>query len=967
MGQRSKSRGTSHVRRAKTSAVVPLRNSQDHLASGIEARIHRIREAIQRQSTKSALEMAKQLHKEVHASQSEQVLVEAYNARIQDMNAKGMIQEAKALADLVVERFADAHAQETQRVLACQQGDLTALVSPLADPNLPIEQRLAIEQLLVCELADLKGLAECPGLSPDHDLRVAAQALWQAFTAVTTSSALDAGALDLHQVSRRSPLAQWKVLIRVLDALYQGDPAACRQILELLNPESAPARLVPVIQSLLEDRITQDLQPAARTLAARVLGERGRLNELMAQLDQALDARNQRQALALIRPVISCCRRVQPELEIPLKQHIMAKSCVAHFDPEPVISALKPMPANASFWRLFARAMEFKGNHGEACAIWDEFLRSAVQEGWFSAKGPEAAFLYLHMAESLSHHSSDDLEDLRDDFEYDPPCFDVFRDGLTPAVRVLNQDEDSHDKLYYIDPGQLFKQSCVLRPDADVYRLWSDWVKRDGQSSKQCEAVAERWARHFPKDPRPLLALAEWAEARQAYTKALRFITQAESLGSADPKVKRARWRLWVNKALAHLQARKPALVGKDLETLAALPQASEPNNVILLVTLRWAMAAQTEDASQCTNLADQLKGLIEVPGATDLMLISVVRVGCCPEAVEKKLRLNLEKRIASKQIGPAMACIWPIIKDLPLTLHVPILWQNPLEKLLKKKTTDLSPDQLQALADVTIAIEWEQAAYFCCGHGLRAGNPSLARFMFLRAKSLPDTLDERRMDCVSAASELARRQRDMDLVSEIVDWNRDEGVFSNPFGSGVMVDDLSLEEDDLQEILSLERKQIKYPKERWVKRSPLDDVFMDEGDDECDCPECRCRRQQEAASSLKPRKKVSRPRVEEPLLFDDLYDDPFDTPLDDPLPFDNLPANILGMPTEVAKLMLELVQANGGRPLKGDKDLDRVFKKRPDLIQEALEMVALYEGEPDVGFPSHSPGRRRKKPKRRK
>jgi hypothetical protein len=687
----------------------------------------------------------------------------------------------------------------------------------------------------------------------------------------------------------------------------------------------------------------------------------------MEQLDQAMEARNQRQALPLIKQVLSCCRHVQPELEIRLKQYLLVKSCVAGIDPEAVVPAVGCVRPDASFWRLFARTQEHKGDHAYACAIWNEFLQSAVQEGWFSRTGPEAGFLYLHMAETLSHYSPDDLEDLEDKYTYDPPCFDMFRDSSLPAVRLLNRIEDSSDELYYLDPGQLFQRSCALHPDADVYRQWLDWVKRSEQSSKQCEAVAERWVRHFPKDPRPLLALAESAEARQAHTKALKFITQAESLGSADPKVKRARWRLWVNKALVHLKALKPTLVSKDLETLAALPQASEPDNVILLVTLRWAMAAQTEDVVQCANLADQLKGLIEVPEAVDLWLISVAQVGCCPAAIENKLRLDQHKRITPKQMGPALACIWPMIKDTPLVLHVPIAWQKPLEKQLKKKTTDLSPDQLLALADLALDIEWAPAAYFCSGHGLRDANRSQARFLFLRAQSLPDTLDERRMDCLSAAAELARRQRDMALIGEIVDWHRKEGVYSNPFGSGygLMAEDLSLEEDRLQAILTMERKEVRYPKARWGwgKQSPFDDFGSGNDEYGCQCPDCRRRRQQEAASSLKPGKKASRPRIEEPLLFDDLYDDP----LDESLPFVNLPDKIPAgmesdMPPEVAAFMLEILQANGGRPLQGPKDLDRIFKKRPDLIQEAVEFVDRYEGDFDFGVFSPPPNRKKKK-----
>ena len=56
---------------------------------------------------------------------------------------------------------------------------------------------------------------------------------------------------------------------------------------------------------------------------------------------------------------------------------------------------------DAYFLRLFARGMEeLRGpeNVAMACATWDEFRQQAVREGWFTANGPEAATLCLHMA-----------------------------------------------------------------------------------------------------------------------------------------------------------------------------------------------------------------------------------------------------------------------------------------------------------------------------------------------------------------------------------------------------------------------------------------------------------------------------------------------------------------------------------------------------------------------------------------
>ena len=62
-----------------------------------------------------------------------------------------------------------------------------------------------------------------------------------------------------------------------------------------------------------------------------------------------------------------------------------------------------PVIKNAYFWRLFARDVEISDDplNPAACRLWEEFRRHAVAEGWFREDGPEAAALYLHMAELI--------------------------------------------------------------------------------------------------------------------------------------------------------------------------------------------------------------------------------------------------------------------------------------------------------------------------------------------------------------------------------------------------------------------------------------------------------------------------------------------------------------------------------------------------------------------------------------
>ena len=70
------------------------------------------------------------------------------------------------------------------------------------------------------------------------------------FSAVT-SGPLPDGALErLDVISRHSPLAPWKLLVRAIDAYYRRDDAAVLANLSAIPPDSAPARLAPVLGCL---------------------------------------------------------------------------------------------------------------------------------------------------------------------------------------------------------------------------------------------------------------------------------------------------------------------------------------------------------------------------------------------------------------------------------------------------------------------------------------------------------------------------------------------------------------------------------------------------------------------------------------------------------------------------------------------------------------------------------------------
>ena len=115
--------------------------------------------------------------------------------------------------------------------------------------------------------------------------------------------------------------------------------------------------------------------------------------------------------------------------------------------------------------------------------------------------------------------------------------------------------------------------------------------------------------------------------------------------------------------------------------------------------------------------------------------------------------------------------------------------------------------------------------AYAVSAVGLSRGGETEARFLLLRARSLPERQFERRAVCAAAAAELARHQRDSELVKEAVELVR------GPYGS----DSPPLTLDQARQVLQTEKAEPAVT--RPGRRAP---DYRGIVGAQCPCPKCR-------------------------------------------------------------------------------------------------------------------------------
>ena len=867
--------------------------------------------------------MAKTYHTESASLQSETLLVDAYFARV-DAFGPEMAREAMALVELVEARYPSAQPRlpEVRAKLEARFGLFDELLAPLAASDPSPETIRRIEAAIGSEVSDLAALARCARLPADHPLRVAASSACEAFRAVTRGPVAD-DALTLPEISRRSPLAPWKYLIRAIACFHVRDDEACEKFTRAIDPASAPARIVAPLRALLRSHVADQKASDVGTLVSQVGGNSTALRQALHGLDQALAGGKHRKCLKAIRETLRQCEKTRPELVAELRQHIFVRSFVTNLPIESVRAALGgPSVHNASQWRLMARALEPE-DAILACAFWDEFRRHAIHEKWFSEGGLEEAALYLRMASLLLRMDRDSREDLAELFARDFVGCDGFYEDQPESVRAAASLTTPPD-AYFVEPEKLFERAARCDPHPETFRRWLDGAQEE-PGWKAAEKAALSWHQARPQDTTPLLELMQACEKRNALKKAMGFLEKAEQVDRVNPEVRRARLRLATATVVRHFEKRQLGLAMKDIEQLDDLPQTRSGDRRALVPAFQWVSCSMKEDGC-AADFHDQTALLLDSKPAASVVLLGVARACRLPDyklaALEKEPPRNKAGSLV-RAVARAVA----LGEDAGIHMKYPAAWEKGLLSDLESAGPELDAPELGTLATTALSCKQLEVAYMASGLGLSRGEPHTARFLLLRARSLPVVQDERFVGCLRAAIELARRQRDMELVAEVVETGRleararyvaySDATFDNEFQE--------MSREETAAIIHLEIKEREYPDAKWAP-SDLGPY---------DCPHCH-----------RPHESVDEEQYE---LFDDDSED-FHKDMEAALldTFERLP-KIDAPPSEMLEMFLELLRKESppGSPVPTREELR---KYDPETVATLEERLREYFDGPEKG-----------------
>jgi len=766
--------------------------------------------------SKTALDQAKDLHKAHGTPASEALLIDAYIARVQSLTQTGLSVEATALLNLVRERFPNA--KERLAMLSAdtlaRSGNLDELLAPLSDPALSPERLAFIERTIQERVYDPGQIASCTALPAGHPLRQAAAAVQRAFAAVTTGPVTDE-ILSLPEVSRRSPLAPWKMLVWALASMYRRDAEACRRYLAAIPPGSAPARLIPVFEAIQGDKKPGSLLTAAAdALLAQLHSDTDILKQAAQELDAAFEnGCEDGDIVRAVRKGVAECRRTAPAHLEKFKQYVFIRASIEEVNAKIVNAALGGAPhPDAAFNSLFARSLALDDLPGEACATWHSFLQKAVEEGWFPAESPEAAAVYLHIARVLGDLAPWEVEE--------------YKNAIKTAIPAGMP----------MDPAALYERASVIDPHPAVFTQWLDGAKtRKGPGA---EKVAERWHKARPQDVEPLLFLISAFEKRKAFPTALRYLAEAEKIDGLNPDVRKARLRITCANFYKQVQQRPVRSVAdKTLAAIGEMPQTLQGDRPAFVQALRYMLALCKRNLSGAEIHRAAMERFLG--SATATALLTIVVAHACNFAIIKKPELPKDDRDG---LSAKLARIAALAADLDLAMVIPRDWVAEARTQFEGVSKALDLRQLRNLGECALCNGDVEFAYDISVEGLGRGAGVEAEFLLLRAHALLARSRERAMICALAAAGIARQRSELDLGARVVDF-LDETFKGdiNKFNS-----------EQIERVLKTEKAEMKFP--GW-NRGPN---YFDLLDRRCDCPSCR------------------RARSEDPSSFSEAEDDPF-------------------------------------------------------------------------------------------
>ena len=291
--------------------------------------------------------------------------------------------------------------------------------------------------------------------------------------------------------------------------------------------------------------------------------------------------------------------------------------------------------------------------------------------------------------------------------------------------------------------------------------------------------------------------------------------------------MRKARLRLLVSTAVDHLRRNKARQAELDLADIEALAQVQQGDRLAFVAALRWVSCMKWGSEAEVLRVSEDVVRLLNSVVAAQMVISGVARMCKLDPDV-----LQPASPHADEPLIPAVSRACSLAEDMGFAVHIPRQISSSLTDALSADVSMPETPGLIAVGEVALRMNDLALAYALSTAGL-VGNPaSQARYLFLRARALLSRDAERHDACLGAASELARRNRDHDLLDKIGKWR--EQLEIDSFDAIVNLGP-AMSTEEVNRILDGEREQRALPAQVKVAKTRRRQ--------QCDCPACSVER----------------------------------------------------------------------------------------------------------------------------
>lgn len=582
----------------------------------------------------SALDLAKQLHRQEPTPEHRDLLRQVYLGRARQLRAQGHSRDAITVLE-TAQRLEGAPLAWQEQVAA----------------------ELARSGAVAAALAQLDRLGETPGASrvraliadaavdgPTASRAALPEAMRADLDAVLTAFAkLEAGddegaRMALQALGLRSSFLEWKLLLRGLQAYWTSDDARALENWQRLDAERLPAQLAAPYRFAIDPAFRAAQPPATQAVLQRrldVLQGSVLLPQLRSLRAEMENKRSLAQAFRLAEGLLPALKQQAPHL-VPRLASCMYWAAIIT-GPDDVLRYRRVFGApddDPQFHRLYSLAYEQVGNDEDAHEHWQKFQKDIAAQPliWQGHADRARALIWLRMGKNAVE--AEKPREVMGNFLFGP--------GEMPGTHLRPGAEECFQKSYALAPDMLAPYQELLR-----YHL-------DKDHAAKAEKAARRLLQKFPDHGPTLEALARLRKQQGDTAEGLRLLQQALHASPLDRDLRR-------RVASAHLDHARTLIQAADLGAAAREIEASEPlldgaADRLDPVCVKASLAFKAKDTDGAEALLAEAIAAGALPEAVSyLMLVESVR-GKLPPAVKKRFDGKLKAALEPPPRGAVAA-----------------------------------------------------------------------------------------------------------------------------------------------------------------------------------------------------------------------------------------------------------------------------------------------------------------------